>query len=42
MQHEQKADLVLLAFNRDVIKIINLDEFVVIFANSKHRRLLML
>jgi hypothetical protein len=42
MTHERKAQLVLLAFNKDVLQNIDLDEFVIKFASSKHRRLLLL
>jgi len=42
MQHERKAHLVLLVFSRDLTKNTNLDEFMIYFASSKHRRLLML
>jgi len=42
MQHERKAQLVLLAFNKDIVKAINLDEFVTQFATSRHRKLLLL
>ena len=42
MTHERKAQLVLLAFNKDVLQNIDLDDFVKKFASSKHRRLLLL
>jgi hypothetical protein len=42
MTHERKAQLVLLAFNKDVLQNINLNKFVIQFATSKHRRLLLL
>jgi hypothetical protein len=42
MTHERKAQLVLLAFNKDVVKNIDLDKFVEKFATSKHRKLLLL
>jgi len=35
MQHERKANLDLLAFNRDVVKPIRLDDFVVFFCEQQ-------
>jgi hypothetical protein len=42
MEHDRKAQLVLLAFNKDIVRNIDLDKFVLHFAKSKHRRLLLL
>jgi hypothetical protein len=42
MTHDRKAELVLLAFNKDIVRHINLDDFVIRFSTNKHRKLLLL